>query len=57
MADIAKCEFKQCPRKETCYRYTAQSNQYQTYVEFQNICHEKNNYKYYWEIENKNERK
>lgn len=26
MADIAKCDGKECPYKENCYRYTAEAD-------------------------------
>jgi hypothetical protein len=29
--DISKCKGKDCPLKETCYRYTAESSDYQAY--------------------------
>lgn len=53
MADISMCKYEQCPKKDTCYRYKAEPDHYQSYMEFQNICNEKNNYQWYWEIENK----
>ena len=28
MADITKCGDKECPLKESCYRYTAPTNEY-----------------------------
>ena len=28
MADITKCEGKDCPLKEKCYRFTAKANEY-----------------------------
>ena len=28
MADITKCKGTNCPNKETCYRFTATSNEY-----------------------------
>jgi len=28
MADITKCKGTNCPNKETCYRFTAISNEY-----------------------------
>ena len=31
MADITKCSGLLCPYKETCYRYTAKANEYQSY--------------------------
>jgi hypothetical protein len=32
MADIDKCIGTDCPYKETCYRYTATPNEYQSYL-------------------------
>ena len=29
--DITKCEDKECPKKETCFRWTAPSNELQSY--------------------------
>jgi hypothetical protein len=31
MPDISMCKGKDCPLKETCYRYTAESSDYQSY--------------------------
>jgi hypothetical protein len=31
MADIAKCNGTDCPYKESCYRFTAPADEYQTY--------------------------
>lgn len=31
MADITKCEGKDCPVKESCYRFTAKADDYQYY--------------------------
>ena len=28
MSDITKCDSKDCPIRETCYRYTAEANEY-----------------------------
>jgi hypothetical protein len=28
MSDITKCSGKECPHKETCYRFTATANKY-----------------------------
>lgn len=33
MADISKCDGKDCPLKETCYRYTAPDSGWQSYLE------------------------
>ena len=33
MADISKCEGLDCPKRESCYRYTAPANEYtQSYI-------------------------
>jgi len=33
MADISKCTGKDCPKKESCYRFTATDNEYgQSYM-------------------------
>ena len=32
MIDIAKCEGKDCPFKENCYRYTSKGAEYQSYL-------------------------
>ena len=35
MADISMCQNKECPSKETCYRFTAVVSQYgQSYAKF-----------------------
>jgi hypothetical protein len=31
MADITKCKGEGCPIKESCYRFTASSSEYQSY--------------------------
>lgn len=31
MADITKCSGKDCPKKETCYRFTAKDGVWQSY--------------------------
>lgn len=32
MADITKCRGDGCPRREKCYRYTAEEDKYQSYL-------------------------
>jgi len=35
MPDITKCDNKTCPLKDTCYRFTAEANQFrQAYCNF-----------------------
>jgi hypothetical protein len=31
MADITKCKGEGCPLKESCYRFTAEASEYQSY--------------------------
>ena len=31
MSDITKCKGDDCPMKETCYRFTAPADEYQSY--------------------------
>jgi hypothetical protein len=35
MADITKCVKKDCPRKDQCYRWTVEAEDYQSYAEFE----------------------
>jgi hypothetical protein len=57
IADISMCKNESCVKKDTCYRYRASPGEYQVYMEFQNICNEKNEFKWYWEMEVKEEGK
>ena len=36
MADITKCTAKNCKIKDTCHRYTAYDDMYQSYANFNN---------------------
>jgi len=51
MPDITMCSGKDCPLKETCYRYKAEPSDYQSYwlepPYYAGIC------EHYWEIVNK----
>ena len=31
MPDITKCSGEDCPKKQSCYRYTAKASDYQSY--------------------------
>lgn len=53
MADIAQCQFNVCPKSNQCYRFLAKPDKYQTYMLFQNICNEKNDYEWFWQNRNK----
>lgn len=35
MPDITKCTNEECPLKETCYRYTVEPDEYQSYAKFE----------------------
>ena len=48
MTDISKCEGTKCPLKETCYRFTAKSSDYQSYFAEPPIKDGK--CEYYWDI-------
>lgn len=52
MADISKCEGKNCPIKEKCYRFTVPSGMYQTYGQFE-YDHEKKKCDYFWDNKNR----
>lgn len=55
MPDITKCEGKGCPIKESCWRYTSEDDQRQTYFALKEgeslyrggSCH------YYWKDDSK----
>lgn len=50
MSDISQCDYKECPKSNSCYRFLAIPNpQYQSYMRFENICNSKNNFQWYWE--------
>ena len=34
MPDICKCLNKKCPKRKTCYRFTAKADEYQSYAHF-----------------------
>lgn len=48
MADITKCTNKDCPLKETCYRWTAEEDEMQSYSDFK--PDENGECEYYWEV-------
>jgi len=35
--------------KDSCYRFLAEPNDNQIYMLFPNICHQENDYEWYWE--------
>ena len=55
MPDITMCPGKDCPLKETCYRYKAKPSDYQSYFAEPPYKEENEHEKceYYWEIKEK----
>ena len=51
MADITKCDGKECTMKETCYRYKAPKGYYQSYFTESPINKETKECGYYWEVD------
>ena len=52
MPDITMCEGKDCPLKETCYRYTATPNEYrQSYFVNPPYDEEKKECTHYWKTD------
>lgn len=50
MTDISMCTNALCPKRDLCYRYMAIPDSWQSYMEFQNICHRDNNFQWFYEI-------
>jgi len=48
MPDITMCSGKDCPLKETCYRYKAKPDEYQSY--FMEAPYNDGECNHYWEI-------
>lgn len=49
MRYIAKCENENCSKKEECARYLDESNTCTLVYRFENLCGEKNDYKWFYE--------
>lgn len=50
MSDITMCNGKDCPLKESCYRYTApKSLIWQSYFQVTPYNHKEEECEYYWE--------
>ena len=52
MPDIAMCENKKCPKKDKCYRFTAEPSERQSYAKF-----EEKDCKYFIDNEDKQDKK
>ena len=44
MPDITMCVNNNCERKNECYRAMAESNNYQSYSDFAQICNKQNDF-------------
>lgn len=45
--DITMCMTKNCPRKESCYRYTCEPDPIQSYSNFEPVCWENRSWDYF----------
>ena len=54
MPDIAMCSGKDCPLKDSCYRYTSKPSYLQSY--FSNIPYKDGECDEYWPIDTDNQR-
>ena len=52
MPDISKCSGEGCPRKETCYRFTAKPSEFMQSYFMNAPIKEDNTCEYYWPNEN-----
>ncbi len=58
MADISKCVGTGCPKKETCYRYRAPSNDFwQAYLTEVPYNHVTEHCEHYWQMYDQTKRK
>jgi hypothetical protein len=47
MPDITKCNNEECPKKDTCYRYTSKPDEMQSYSKFK--PNDDGQCEYFWE--------
>jgi hypothetical protein len=52
MPDISMCTGEGCPRKETCYRFTAEASEFRQSYFINAPIKEDNTCEYYWPNEN-----
>ena len=48
MADIAKCSNKECPKKDTCFRFLAEADKWQSYIGEPKKYYQEKNFEMYW---------
>jgi len=53
MPDIAMCQHSSCPKSNDCYRFRAIPDSWQSYMNFEYICKETNNYQWFYETGDK----
>jgi hypothetical protein len=53
MPDISMCQHSACPKSKECYRFMAIPDKWQSYMAFEFICKESNNYQWLYEIGDK----
>ena len=54
MADITKCNYEPCKKKDTCFRYLAESSMYQSYFS-EKPYEEGEECRYFWLTKSKEE--
>lgn len=52
MTHLCHCKNKKCSKKDQCFRFTIE-NPTACEIDFKQICKESNNYKWFYEMENK----
>ena len=53
MSDISMCQHASCPKSNDCYRFRAIPDSWQSYMNFEYICKETNNYQWFYSIDGK----
>lgn len=51
MSNMCLCRYSECEKKDSCKRYITKADNYDSFADFQYICNEETNYKYYWQTE------
>jgi hypothetical protein len=51
MSGICLCRFNECKNKHNCLRFQTKEDEMSSFAEFEHICTEENNYKYFWKMD------
>lgn len=51
MASFCLCDYSKCEKSNSCKRYLVKETDNTIYMNFQNICYNKNDYRWYIETE------